>query len=786
MALPSPAFESVTVNTTLDIPAGTVAERPVAGNTGMMRYNTTNSGMEIDNGTRYVPLASQVIRVDLITSLKAYDTTNIGADHVAILSRSGATVGFGPGIFDFQTASTLTPDDIIVVRPNGISGSNPGRWIRRLDGGVLPADASAGIVADYVFPSGGSGEVTGTDNSTALNALLVAASTQSTSKRGITVRLGAGCYRIASAVTMPPGVRLEGVGSHYNGAPGDARMDTGSILVYDGNDALLNPDTASIVSGMKFLRRGMDKNPTSGQVNTYWADRLNDLHAGKQWVAATVYSTGDIRVNLNNVYKCTTGGTSAATNTGGPLGQSTASDSIIDNTAKWQFLHEFSWERGRAYPVNTVILNGHRVYQCDTAGTSSSSGFGPTGTTATTNGITDGTAKWHWIGSLSCAIRPTSYMTVEDCSISGFSRAICVKEGISLRNVTFDALLGIDQQHSGDMTVYENVKARALYTVSGATTRRHGVAFYAHGRVDGIHYKSCGSQLWAVGICVSNAWAQMSGCYIETATTTRGDACVQLRNGIQGFQASDNYFNGVIGWDIAATNSTRASVSVPSGVTTTSEINIQGGWYVCVSAAGFTGDTDTNYTSTAFRFTGAAVGQIRGANINAQGRVPFQAYAVSSPTAGEINWDIKEISIVESAYPDYTMARLATLDSSVAPYFFFADVRHSTQNRQVVPPGLDRSVDRVASPTSAGSRTVPNGVALCRLNGSGTLTSYTVTMPPNPIDGQVLTISTKTAITTLTVAGNGATMAAAPTSATAEQSFTFRYLAVDTIWLRIS
>lgn len=769
-------------------PAGTLAQRPTTGTSGALRWNTTNGTLEVDNGTIYVSLPTNTLRVNDLTALKAYDTTGIStAEFVAIMSHAGSTVANGGCLFDWSSASTTTPDDILVVRPTGISGSNPGRWIRRLDSDVIPAEA-AGVLGNYVFPTAGSGEVLGNDNTTAFTNLFNAASTQSTSKRDCTVKLGVGIYRITGNVAIPPGVLLEGVGSYLSAGPGDARMNAGTIILYDGGDALVSPDTGVVIRGVKFMRRGMDLSPTSGEVDAYWAARLNDLCAGKQWLPTTAYSVNDIRINLNNVYKCNTSGTSGATNTGGPLGQSTTASSITDGTAAWQFLHEATWERSTAYPVNTYIINQHRVYQCDTAGTSASTGNGPSGTTATTNGITDGTAKWHWIGTLSLAIRPTSHCRVEDCSIVGFSRAIAIKEGINLTNVVFDALLGIDQQNSGDMCVYDSVKARAVYTVSGATLRRHGVAFYCHSRVDGVQYRSCGSQLWAVGLCVSNAWAQATACYIETDSTTRGDTCIQLRNVAQGFQASDNYLNGVICWDIAATNSSRASVAPPAGVTSTSEINIQGGWLISIPAASYSGAADAAYTPTHFRVTGAvASGQIRGPMINAQGRVPFQFYAVSAPSLGEISWVISDGEVTEAAYPDYTLARLATIDSSVVPYVTFDNMRHANNYRLIVPPGYDRTLDYVSSPSGGGSHTVSNGARLCRLNGGGVLATYTVTMPDAPLDGQLLTISSKTAITTLTVSGSGGdTVASAPTAATAEQCFTFRYLKVDTIWLRIA
>jgi hypothetical protein len=46
-----------------------------------------------------------------------------------------------------------------------------------------------------------------------------------------------------------------------------------------------------------------------------------------------------------------------------------------------------------------VTNDSGKVYELTTPGTSAGAG-GPTGTTATWNGITDGTAKWRYIGTL--------------------------------------------------------------------------------------------------------------------------------------------------------------------------------------------------------------------------------------------------------------------------------------------------------------------------------------------------------------------------------------------------
>ena len=60
-----------------------------------------------------------------------------------------------------------------------------------------------------------------------------------------------------------------------------------------------------------------------------------------------------------------------------------------------------AWAASTAYSVPGTLATNDlgKVYELTTAGTSASSG-GPTGTTATWDGITDGTAKWRYIGTL--------------------------------------------------------------------------------------------------------------------------------------------------------------------------------------------------------------------------------------------------------------------------------------------------------------------------------------------------------------------------------------------------
>ena len=59
-----------------------------------------------------------------------------------------------------------------------------------------------------------------------------------------------------------------------------------------------------------------------------------------------------------------------------------------------QFLATLAWLGSTAYSVGDYVHNGNNVYVCTTGGTSAASG-GPTGTT---NGITDGGVVWNYVG----------------------------------------------------------------------------------------------------------------------------------------------------------------------------------------------------------------------------------------------------------------------------------------------------------------------------------------------------------------------------------------------------
>jgi hypothetical protein len=100
---------------------------------------------------------------------------------------------------------------------------------------------------------------------------------------------------------------------------------SGSVLTLSGF-----PKTAAAAAGGKALAARIRDSAD--------ADCVTDLTVGLNgtvapaWVGNTAYTTGLYRANGVNIYKCVTGGTSAAS--GGPTGTGTG---ITDGTAEWDW-----------------------------------------------------------------------------------------------------------------------------------------------------------------------------------------------------------------------------------------------------------------------------------------------------------------------------------------------------------------------------------------------------------------------------------------------------------------
>lgn len=79
-----------------------------------------------------------------------------------------------------------------------------------------------------------------------------------------------------------------------------------------------------------------------------------------------------------------------------------------------------SWATSHAYALNDVVYAGGNVYICTTAGTSASSGNGPTGTGT---GISDGTAVWSYVSDIGIGLENVNVSNGQTVTISQFDRS---------------------------------------------------------------------------------------------------------------------------------------------------------------------------------------------------------------------------------------------------------------------------------------------------------------------------------------------------------------------------
>lgn len=89
----------------------------------------------------------------------------------------------------------------------------------------------------------------------------------------------------------------------------------------------------------------------------------------------------------------------------------------------------------------------------------------------------------------------------------------------------------------------------------------------------------------------------------------------------------------------------------------------------------------------------------------------------------------------------------------------------------------------VSAATSGGSSLVLSTVSSFVLNATATLTTYTVTLPTTPIDGQMLLITTNQEITSLTLTpSSGQTLVGTYTTLPLGYSIRLQYIALNTSW----
>lgn len=109
----------------------------------------------------------------------------------------------------------------------------------------------------------------------------------------------------------------------------------------------------------------------------------------------------------------------------------------------------------------------------------------------------------------------------------------------------------------------------------------------------------------------------------------------------------------------------------------------------------------------------------------------------------------------------------------------------TTGNAQFKFPVADQSYS-LQAPSTGFSITIANTSATLILNPAGTLATGTITMPPGPVDGEIIRVTSSQTVTALTVSANaGQTINGAPTTITALAGFSYIYNASGTAWYRL-
>jgi hypothetical protein len=96
---------------------------------------------------------------------------------------------------------------------------------------------------------------------------------------------------------------------------------------------------------------------------------------------------------------------------------------------------------------------------------------------------------------------------------------------------------------------------------------------------------------------------------------------------------------------------------------------------------------------------------------------------------------------------------------------------------------------QVVIPVTSGTTTLPTTINtdyILYLNAAAGISTYTIVLPSNPLDRQVVHIVSSHSITTLTVNAGTGTVTGAPTGMLATSPASFVYNAASTNWYRIS
>jgi hypothetical protein len=159
------------------------------------------------------------------------------------------------------------------------------------------------------------------------------------------------------------------------------------------------------------------------------------------WAGSTAYTVGQFVSNNGLIYYCVTAGTSASS--GGPTGNSVtwAATTITDGSAAWTYYGPVTqiWAQSTAYVQGAIVKTAAgNIYSCTTAGTSASSGTGPSGTGIA---VTDGTVTWDYQGQYTASPYQADYPVLttssNGTSISGLSNIYTPQTTVGASVMTF-------------------------------------------------------------------------------------------------------------------------------------------------------------------------------------------------------------------------------------------------------------------------------------------------------------------------------------------------------------
>ena len=245
----------------------------------------------------------------------------------------------------------------------------------------------------------------------------------------------------------------------------------GSVLVIDSSVLVILQlstairNTHVIRRGLAQSPIGNAITPTTAQVQTFWAEIQNEGASGSAWVPSTNYSVGALVTNLGAVYICDISGMSAPSGNSGPSIWSTVPSSVLDGTVKWHLLNPLTWNAGQTYVAGTRVTSFGCLYACDTGGVAGG-GRGPVGSSTAPNSIIDGTARWHFLNVVSTGLYTSDGdVLIENVTIIGFYYGFFAASGgqVFMRNCFMDNFNNVDARSSGDSSIYDNIRCVSIY-----------------------------------------------------------------------------------------------------------------------------------------------------------------------------------------------------------------------------------------------------------------------------------------------------------------------------------